>query len=255
MGKISNFFKNIYKKLATGFAKIYTKFENLMFWKDKKSEELEKRKKDMQNFEGNIPDDWDLDPKQRKLKRIKELMNKYYTIINNSRKTRRTREEFKEFREKYSKFLNFQFPYSNESFKFHAFEMWGVWIPDDVGFRKICRTGVKMEDYVTWEEREEIWARMLREGKFGHYFYENIAFGATKALKGLYNLFQTPDKRKDLSGFESWSPILTPAEYDLIFEDTFDHEDPKILNIKERDVILPQKEEQKNNETRTTRNK
>lgn len=257
MGRIRKFFENIYKKLATGFAKIYTKFENLMFWKEKNTEELEKRKKDIENFEatGEVSEDYELDPKQRILKEMKGIIDKFFTVISNSTETKRLRAEFKEFCEKYSEFLNFQFPHTNASFSFRAFEMWGVWIPDDTIYRKFCRTGFKLEDYITWEEREEIWARILREGKFDHQLHENLAFGAKKAWKGLCNLFQEPNQRADLSDFESWSPILTPAEYDFIFDDTFDYECPMILNRKEKEVVLPQKEEQVNNETRTNRNK
>lgn len=257
MGKIIDFFKNIYEKIADKFAKLYTKFENFLFWKDKKSEELKKKKKDIENAKstGEVSDSYILDPKKKKLNELREIINERFTVIKQSKEKKNIRTEFKKFFEEYSEFLDFQFPYSSKCFKFRAFEMWGVFIPRSIGFRKLWRTGIKMEDYITWEEREELWARGLREGKIEYNKFENGSYAVGNLFKRFSNLFRASGQQIDVSKFKTWTPILSPVEYNHIFEETFDYENPTILNKKEKEVVLSQKEEQKNNETRTNRNK
>lgn len=253
---MGNIFSKFYNKLLGGLSKILQKFEKLMFWRQKGKDKFAKTKRDFKNFQetGEIPDEYEPDPRERIRKKVEAMRNRKYTIVKEPTMADNREERFKEFYEKYKEKLNFSMDRRIKTFIFRSYERWGCAIPDDYVLRR-ATSGVPWDGYVTWEEREEMYYRWLHNIPLEYTKLENTMSISKNILKVMWNVLTSGQVMKP----KPYQRILSDDEEKAVDEMTFDYEDARVLyhqNTKEEiPIIKIEKEQVKTNEKRTSRTK
>lgn len=254
---MGNIFSKFYNKLLGGLSKILQKFEKLLFWRQKGKDKFAKTKRDFKNFQetGEVPDEYEPDPRERIRKKVEIMRNRKYTIVKEPTMAENREERFKEFYEKYKEKLNFSIDRRVKTFKFSPCEQWGCAIPDDYVLRRLT-SGVPWDGYVTWEDREEMWYRWLHDIQPEHTKLENTIHVSKNLMKLMWNVFTSRDK---LIQPKPYQRILSDDEEKMIDDMTLDYEDTRVLYYQNTKEEIPnikiEKEQVKSNEKRTSRTK